>query len=112
MKRDFVLGVDCGRHTGLAVWRRSAREFVALETLDFWSAYDFIKENYPPDVAEVVIEVPNAKRFLYARQDKKPDAARYRERMAANVGSNRREAELLAERFEFYGYEVKRVQPV
>ena len=110
--RDFVLGIDAGKHTGLAVWRRSARGFVALETLTFWDAYDFVRENYPPDKTEIVIEVPDSKRFLYARQDKKPDAARYRERMAANVGSNRREAELLAERFEFHFYKVKRVSPV
>lgn len=111
MPADFVLGIDAGKHTGLAVWRRSARGFVALETLDFWTAYDFIRENYPPDNAEIVIEVPDAKRHLYARLDN-AGAGRGRERMAANVGSNRREAELLAERFEYEFYKVKRVSPV
>jgi hypothetical protein len=111
MSKDFILGIDAGKQTGLAVWRRSARSLVALETLDFWTAYDFIRENYPPDSAEVVIEVPNAKRHLYARLDGE-GAGRGRERMAANVGSNRREAELLAERLEYHFYKVTRVPPV
>lgn len=113
MGRDFVLGIDAGKHTGLAVWRRSAKAIVALETLTFWDAYDYVRENYPPDAAEIVIEVPNSKRPMYAASDKlAAGRARVGQLMAARIGSVRREAELLAERFEYHFYTVKRVPPV
>ncbi len=52
----------------------------------------------------------NSKRPLYARVDS-VEGFRQRERLAVNVGSNRREAVLLADGIELLGLAVKRITP-
>lgn len=108
---NIRIGVDAGKKTGIAVYSMELPDSEAwfLHTKSFWDAYDFIK-GYPAASTGIIIEVPNAKRHLYARKDGE-GVGRGRERMAANVGSNRREAELLASRFESLGFPVVRVTP-
>lgn len=110
--KDWIVGIDPGVHTGFAVYARKPIDYRwHLETLAFWGCFDRL-ESISGDrgLIGVVIEVPNAKRVLYKRKDGE-SAGRGRERMAANVGSNRREAELLAERIEQLGYTVIRTAP-
>jgi len=105
-----IIALDAGTQTGIAIYNSDTQKFEVLKTTDFWKAHDFILQNYTPDTAQIVIEVPNSKRKIYARLDNTPQGA-YRERIAANVGSARREAELLSNRFESLGFDVSRVTP-
>lgn len=111
--KDWIIGIDAGVHTGFAVFARKPIDYRwHFETLTFWGAYDRLK-SVSGDISQigVVIEVPNSRRVMYMRVDGNSDAGRVRESMAARIGSNRREAELLAERIESLGYTVIRVTP-
>lgn len=113
MKKRFVVGIDPGVNTGFALWDRLTTEIRMMHTWDFWKVIDWFRTgpiSIDPNNYFVIIETPNAARTLYARKDDQSEG-RGRERMASNVGSNRREAELLADGIERLGFEVRRVTP-
>lgn len=106
-----IVGIDPGVNTGVAIGSHEDPTLpIIFQTLDFWGVYDKVAK-YNPDHTGIVIEVANAKRVMYLRVDGNSDAGRVRENMAAKIGSNRREAELLASRFEAMGFPVVRVTP-
>lgn len=107
---ELAIGIDPGVDTGYAVWSRPSQQFVALLTLTFWQAYDRITA-CKPDEVEIFIENPDSQRSMYRRTDI-IEHQRQRERVATNIGSNRREASLLIERLRELGYRVTAVSPV
>jgi hypothetical protein len=109
-RADIVIGIDPGVETGYAVWCRSRKQFLELVTLTFWTAYDRVTALSPTDV-EIFIENPDSKRSMYERTEMVQEQ-RKRERMATNIGSNRREASLLIERLRALGYTVTAVRPM
>jgi hypothetical protein len=108
-RAELFIGIDPGVETGYAVWSRSAGRFTELQTLSFWEAYDRIT-SFPTDGVEVFIENPDSKRAMYVRTEA-VEFQRQRERVAKNIGSNRREASLLIERLIALGYRVTAVSP-
>lgn len=109
-RADIVIGVDPGVETGYAVWSRSNKRFTELLTLNFWTAYDRITAFLPSEI-EIFIENPDSKRSMYERTEVIREQ-RKRERVATNIGSNRREASLLIERLQMLGYTVQAVRPL
>lgn len=65
---------------------------------------------FGPGCTKVRVEMPG--KFLYGRQVKRGQRRQVNEKMAINVGGVIREAELIAERFRDWGYEVDTPQPV
>lgn len=109
----FVIGVDPGAATGVAVYNRHAKKLDFFKTMTFWKFYDYVETIRVSPAWKFylfVIETPNSKRPVYARRDDVEGANR-REKVAANIGSNRREAELLADGIERLGFAVRRVTP-
>lgn len=98
------IGIDAGRSTGIA--SHSLKYGWQLFTFNFWGAYDLITQ-LEPSTTGIVIEVP--KKFLYGRNE--GNGEKVGRRIVSDAGSNRREAELLADRFESLGYPVVRVTP-
>jgi len=111
MKKRYAIGIDPGVNTGYAVYDRTAHQIIDKGTLDFWRVYHWIgnQENYAEYV--VYIETPNSQRPMYDSVDGNSDIGRIRENMSAKIGSNRREAALLADGIELLGFEVKRIRP-
>lgn len=109
-RADIVIGIDPGVETGYAEWSRSRKQFIELNTLSFWATHDRIVQFNPFDV-EIFIENPDSKRAMYQRTDE-IEHARTREQIARKIGSNRREASLLIERFQSLGYTVRAVSPI
>jgi hypothetical protein len=109
-RADIVIGIDPGVQTGYAAWSRHRKQFTELLTLSFWAAYDRVT-SFGPSEIEIVIENPDSKRAMYNRTESVIHA-RQRERLATNIGSNRREASLLIERFQSLGYNVRAVSPI
>ena len=107
---EIVIGIDPGVETGFAVWSRSSKQFLELSTLSFWAAYDRVTA-YQTDEIEIFIENPDSQRAMYVRTET-VKIQRQRERIAKNIGSNRREATLLAERLTALGYAVRPVSPI
>lgn len=104
----MIIGIDAGKHTGVAVGSAEDPTLpIDFFTLDFWAAYDKIS-HYRPDHTGIVVEVP--RQFMYGRNEKFT-GDKIRNKMSSDMGGNRREAELLAARFEALGYPVVRVTP-
>ena len=108
----YFIGLDPGLETGLAFWDPQAEMFArALMTTCFWNAYDLVM-TYAPDEVLIVLEDPSQNKPTFHHNiPPSEQAARKRERISRNVGSNQREALLLAEGLERQGYRVRRVRP-
>lgn len=107
-KKRYVAGIDPGVNTGIAIYDRELKRIHFTTTIDFWGAIVLFRQ-YNQAEFLVIIEAPKKTR-LYARHDVETGPRR-REKIAANVGSSAREAELLAEGLELLGFEVIRQTP-
>lgn len=108
----IYIGLDTGAKTGFAVWDSDAKEFTRIETLDFWTAYDIIadavwKTSGYDKTPTIVIELPA--RFIYSTHSGANRNTAIN--IATKYGGTRREAELLAARFEAMGFKVITQQP-
>lgn len=104
----LIIGIDPGKQTGIAVFHTATSELMIVETLDFWSAYEWaIKYYITGDLKQLVIEVPDTK-HIWQKPASTPKAL---QRQGVNVGSVIREAQLLADGIERWGVDVKRVNP-
>ena len=108
----YFIGLDPGQATGLAVWDPAREVFArSLLTTTFWEAYELIR-TYDPRTVLIVLEDPSQNRPTFHHNLPQSERAyRQRERLSRNVGSNMREALLLAEGLERQGYRVRRVRP-
>lgn len=83
----LVLGVDPGKHTGVAAYDPSVRKLVEVYTSTFWDAASRISEW----TGVVIIELPDTKHIWHQGAKNKNAILR----TGANVGACVREAELL-----------------
>lgn len=105
-----IIGIDPGVETGVAIGSAEDPTIpIDFYTMDFWKAHDRVVK-FPPDHTGIVIEVPQG--HVIHRSEDNNTRGFGRDRQAANVGSNRREATLLADRFEALGFPVVRVRPI
>jgi hypothetical protein len=99
----WYIGIDPGVNTGLAQW--DGAELV-IDTMGFWSLVRWM-DTHDLKGCTIVIEDPNLIRPTFQR-----DVGRNAMlRIAQNVGSNKRDAQLLIEYAESLGLEVRRVKP-
>lgn len=108
--RPFVVGVDAGATTGLAVYRRSTSKIIATKSTDFCGAIRYLTATFPNKCeATIFVELPGM--FMYARNDDQQE--KVRDNMLIKIGGNRREAELLARMLREAGFDdVREVAPV
>lgn len=85
----FCIGVDPGKKTGVAIWDKKEKRIIGLTTTDFWGIIYTIK--YQTEPITVVIENPNLNKPTFDRGAN----AKANTRISQNVGSNKREAELI-----------------
>lgn len=113
-KRRFVVGIDPGVTTGVAVWDRDERTFFATFSGDFVQAKHFIVDNYDPEIAEVIVEDPSLNKPTfgggYHGGVDEGEVAK-REKISRNVGMNQREAKLWVMTLEDRGYDVRTSRP-
>jgi hypothetical protein len=107
----YMIGLDGGVHTGMAVWDRETRTLVELVTLDFWRALDAITERYGADETLVVVEDPSKHRPVFARNTRSLESIRAAMKVAQNVGEVKRETVLLIEGLRRRGYTVETFAP-
>ncbi len=111
-KKRFVVGIDPGVKTGIAIWDRDHKEFRQISTWDFWDTVFALTRStiYTPDSCLIVIEVahyaPTYSHLKAEGQNKNTLS-----KIARNVGQVTREAQLLAEGLLRFGYEVQEVRP-
>lgn len=106
----YLIGIDPGVKTGFAIYDRTEKEFIYLDTLDFWNAITMI-ENFKMQVGisyfKVIIENPNLNRPTFNRNQN----ARSNTRISQNVGQNKRDASLLIQFCKREGIEVQEIKP-
>lgn len=109
MKKRFYIGIDPGVNTGYALWDSKQGKFDMVSTITFWGAIlllevaMIVKEQHC-----IVIEDPNLNRPTFDRPGQNTFVMK---KIAQNVGSNKRDAQLLIEWCESNGFEVVRVKP-
>jgi hypothetical protein len=103
----LTIGIDCGEHTGIALYDSNLRKIIEFQTTDFFGAIRFVKK-FPKETVKVIVEVPGD--FVYARNDFQK--GKVRDKMLVNIGMNRREAQLMARALKICGYIVAEVLPV
>lgn len=114
--KPFVLGVDPGLHTGVAMYSRERDELLWLRTMNFWGLYDHVLEQ-DTELLEIVFEIPKVSGgFRLYHRFKKGGSEEVKEggpqsKVAANIGANAREGTLLARRFADFGFDVWSVSP-
>jgi hypothetical protein len=100
------IGIDPGKTTGFAVYDIED-DILTLRDTTFWEVFELIYVYPKSEIYEITVEVPNSKTVWHSTGANQKTAAR----TGVNVGSVLREAELLAEGLERYGYNVRRVHP-
>jgi len=89
----IIIGIDQGKHTGIAVAKDG--KLISLVETDFWGCLDIIN-SYDKDTLLCIIELPSTKSVWHNEAKNK----RAIQRTGVNVGSCIREAELLVEYFK------------
>jgi hypothetical protein len=108
MKR-YVIGIDCGVKTGLAVWDRKEKQFAEIETYDFWSAFFRIFGKADHEETLIFVEDPSKNKPVFIK--KGVHGGRQALKIAQNVGGVKRESQLMIDGLKHAGYEVKAVRP-
>lgn len=119
--KPFIVGIDPGKHTGVAFWRRDTEKIYFSGEKDFYSVQLFLVRSFPDnrnkpgtdrknhkETVKIFVEHPPT--FMYARND--VEAGIVRDRKQQMQAGNRREAELLAMCLTARGFDVQLVPPV
>lgn len=106
MGNIWVLGIDPGKETGLAIRNVVTGDIEKLWTSNFWEAFHYTLNN-ALCWRGVVVEVPDNKNVFH----KPAGGLKQVQRTAVNVGSVLREAELMAIGLERANIPVMRVNP-
>jgi len=110
-KPAIMIGIDPGVNTGFAVWNTVNKEFDELMTVD---VFDCMKElqlwqGLTRNSLRVYIENPNLNRPTFVR---KGQSIRAMQKISQNVGSNKRDAQLLIDFCKKQGIDCQPVRPV
>lgn len=68
----LYIGIDCGTHTGVAVWHSGDRKFIAVETMMIHQALEYVKELKRENEVKVYFEDARL-RTWYGDNDPKKD---------------------------------------
>jgi hypothetical protein len=106
--KRFIIGIDGGTKTGVAVWDVSGRLFQHVKTIDFWEAYHWICEVFKPAETVIYIEDPSKNPPVWKRPGMK-DHEYYKK--CQHVGAVKRESLLMMKGLERQEFEVKAIRP-
>lgn len=116
----FVIGIDPGVKTGIAIWDRESSRLVMVETMDFWGVMlplvCDIDNLLPGNVirntnTEFVVEIAHYAPTFRERRGKATSVGTA-DRMSRNVGGVTREAQLLVAGLRACGYTVTERRPI
>lgn len=104
---DVYIGIDPGKNTGIAIWHADLEELEILPAKPFWEAWEEVTLTYPPEEVIAVVEDPTQNRPVFSRGQSRPT----REKIAQDIGRNKRDAQLWIAGLERLGFAVRRVRP-
>lgn len=114
----IYIGIDPGKHTGVAVYSSYIKELVYFGTHDFWGAEMEIREHIVHENTSnicAVIENPALNKGIYSRYSKAIKGAKnpkgVENGIRAGVAKNSRDAQLWIEYFKRLGIKVIEFKP-
>lgn len=112
---DYVVGIDPGAKTGLAIWSVRQQEFVYLVTTNYEGALRIMSESGSwwsaiGDVL-VLIEDPRMISAIYSRHQAAAKSTAVLTNIAQKVGMNKADAKALAEKLRAVGFRVMQIKP-
>lgn len=113
IKLKYIVGIDPGVNNGFANWCKTTKELIDLKTLSFWKLIieldklRKLKEEAGLDLL-IIIEDPNKNRPVF---DKGVQSQKAINKIAQNVGENKRIAKLLIEYCEEHGISYSAITP-
>jgi hypothetical protein len=93
------IGLDPGVNTGVAVYDSHHKAFILIKTLSFWEAISLLMQykDEHPDL-HVVLEDPSANKPVFRKKfATQTNNDRMMDKISQNIGSNKRDAQLLSE---------------
>lgn len=109
--KPFVIGIDPGVKTGVALWSRTQDKVLAWCEKDFFTVHDYLISIFPDKTqVTVYVEHPFGGHIKTKRAAGLTGGAA--DVYTGNAGGNRREAQLLAESLRRLGFDVELVNPV
>lgn len=61
---EYLIGIDCGTNTGLAIWNVAKQEFVSIQTLALHRAFDKVKTFFETVSVNTLVFIENPKTFV------------------------------------------------
>jgi hypothetical protein len=108
-KKLLTIGIDPGVNTGFAVYDRNLHKIVLARTVTFWELFRDLLPDYPPSVADIVVEDANLNKPTFKEHG--GWEGRKREKISRNVGSVQAESRLIIEGLRLMGYTVLSIKP-
>lgn len=109
-QKKYIVGIDPGAKTGIAVYDRSQDRITMIKTSDFFGVVPWLSANLRLSQTKAYVEVPA--KFLYARRENEAESQKLRDRRMFLSGGVYRESRLLAKAIGLAGIEVEEVLPV
>ena len=103
-----LIGIDCGKKTGVAVWDVNAQKFSVIKTVDFWTAYEWISSSFSANETMVYVEDPAQNKPVWRRRGMKDYEF---SKKCQSVGAVKRETTLLIKGLRIKGFQVKAIRP-
>jgi hypothetical protein len=111
---EFIVGIDPGKYTGMAIWDREQEKFIVLETITFWEVIGVFREWGNRGMLKALyvrIEDPNLNKPIFWDGKKSLKGRATEDRVTQSVGMNKRDAQLLMEFMDREGIAYEAVQP-
>lgn len=103
----FLIGIDCGKHTGIAIWNTNTQHFELLDTVPIHKAMETVKEwEYPVRRIKVFFEDARQRRWL----PKDASSSEYRGHLMG-AGSVKRDAVIWQDALTDWGIPFEMVPP-
>ena len=111
---EFIVGIDPGKHTGIAIWERKAQRFIILDEVTFWEVIGIFKAWSNRGMLKALyvrIEDPNLNKPIFWSGKGGLKGRATEDKVTQSVGMNKRDAQLLIEFMEREGIAFEAVQP-
>lgn len=103
----YLIGIDPGVSTGFAIAKDG--KIINVKTVDFWDCIKLLRDMQNMGIV-VYVENPNANKPVFFKRG--ANNAAMMQRVAQNVGSNKRDAQLIIQFCERYKIDVRPQKPL
>lgn len=110
MRIKYSVGVDPGINTGLALWDGKSLVYGHIKTVNIINALHILLTYHHEFEVTVYIEDPNQNKPVFGEKTKGQNFQKL-QKIAQNVGSNKRDAQVLIEWCQYYNIPFKTVRP-